>query len=202
MTGAKSIALCGILATLAACGGGGDGPTGNVGPPEAVRVNGPRSALDPGQSVQLTATAIDRNGRPVTGAGTPTWQSGAPSVASVSPAGLVNAITAGVTTVSATIGGIQGNMLITVVAPGTAAIVTMPGNTFSPFSVTINRGQQVLFDFPSVAHNVIFQQRAGVPGNIAETSNALVARTFSTAGQFPYDCRLHPGMEGVVNVNP
>jgi plastocyanin len=201
MTAVRSIVLYGIFAACAACGGGGDGPTGNVGPPEAVRVQGSRSALNPGESVQLTATAIDRNGRTVAGAGTPTWQSGAASVATVTNAGLVTAVSAGVTTVSATIAGIQGNMLITVVAPGTAAIVTMPGNTFSPFSVTINRGQQVLFDFPSVAHNVIFTQRTGVPGNIAETSNALVARTFNTAGQFPYECRLHPGMEGVVNVN-
>ncbi|MGH7461008.1 MAG: hypothetical protein ACREMA_08260 [Longimicrobiales bacterium] len=85
------------------------------------------------------------------------------------------------------------------VQPDTA-IVSMPGFSFVPFTTTIGVGGTVVYDFPAEPHNVIFNQVAGAPANILETSNRSVARTFNTAGDFPYNCVLHPGMSGVVLV--
>jgi plastocyanin len=78
----------------------------------------------------------------------------------------------------------------------------MQANTFTPSQVTIRVGQTVLFDFPADQHNVIFAARTGKPADIPTTAGQAVTRTFGTAGTFPYDCTLHPGMSGQVIVNP
>ena len=80
------------------------------------------------------------------------------------------------------------------------AIVSMPGFSFVPFTTEIERGETVTFDFPAEPHNVIFQQRTGAPQDIQSTSNRSVTRRFDVAGDFPYDCTLHPGMSGLVSV--
>jgi plastocyanin len=80
------------------------------------------------------------------------------------------------------------------------AIVSMPGFSFVPFTTEIARGESVTFDFPAQNHNVIFDRVTGAPPDILETSNRTVTRTFNVAGDFPYDCTLHPGMSGVVLV--
>ncbi len=83
--------------------------------------------------------------------------------------------------------------------PGTV-VVSMPGNAFSPFNVTIRVGEAIRWEFPSNEHDVVFVPMTGSPANIPVTRNANVSRTFSTAGVFPYDCRVHPGMSGQVTV--
>ena len=87
--------------------------------------------------------------------------------------------------------------------PGPAALVDtvfMPGDVFSPPSLNLKVGGTVWFDFPARAHNVIFERKTGAPADIQPTSSRRVSRTFSTAGTFPYDCTLHPGMVGEIVV--
>lgn len=86
------------------------------------------------------------------------------------------------------------------VPTGTATVNT-PGFSFSPFTTNINVGQSVVFDIGSEPHNVIFGKVTGAPADIPAASNRRISRTFSTAGTFPYDCTLHPGMSGVVVVH-
>ena len=45
-----------------------------------------------------------------------------------------------------------------------------------------------------------FQAKTGSPANIPVTTRAMVSRTFSTIGLFPYDCLVHPGMSAQVTV--
>jgi plastocyanin len=87
--------------------------------------------------------------------------------------------------------------------PGPAALVDtvfMPGDVFSPPSLNLKVGGTVWFDFPARDHNVIFERKAGAPADIEVTRNRRVSRVFPTAGTFPYDCRLHPGMVGEIIV--
>lgn len=76
----------------------------------------------------------------------------------------------------------------------------MPGNSFSPFNIVVRTNGVVRWEFPSEPHDVVFVELAGAPANIPVTTNATVSRTFLTAGVFPYDCRVHPGMSGQVTV--
>lgn len=85
--------------------------------------------------------------------------------------------------------------------PASSVTVSMPGLTFSPFRARLALGGTVRFEFPTLSHNVIFSRSAsGAPADIAETRNSTVTRAFPTAGLFRYDCTLHPGMVGEVEV--
>ena len=182
-------------------GCGGDDP---VSPTVAsIDVTAPKQTIAVGEAVQLTATARDANGMTIGGAQF-TYTSSAAGVVSVSSNGRVIGVSSGSATITASSGGQTSSPLTFTVTPsGVAAVVTMTPNTFIPFTTTIRVGQSVLFDFPPPpAHNVIFGQRAGKPADIPATQSQQVTRTFTTAGTFPYDCTLHPGMRGEVVVNP
>ena len=73
-------------------------------------------------------------------------------------------------------------------------------NTFTPAQVTVARGGTVTWTFGARVHNVTFAAATGAPQNVPNSSNVQVARTFPTAGSFPYDCTLHNGMTGSVVV--
>jgi plastocyanin len=79
------------------------------------------------------------------------------------------------------------------------AVVSTPGNTFSPPFTTIGVGGSVRFEIRGAAHNVIFST-AGAPANVNVVTNTDATRTFNTRGTFPYDCTVHPGMSGEIVV--
>ena len=93
------------------------------------------------------------------------------------------------------------------VDPGTqpvpaATVQATPAERFTPPSVVLAVGGTTTFEFGSLGHNVFFDNApAGAPANItATTTNQSVARTFTTAGTYNYNCHIHPGMTGVVFV--
>lgn len=197
-----AILVVAVLTT--ACSGGGDStaPSANAGV-ASVSLNVTSAQLGVGQTLQLTATPLTSTGTVTSGIAS--WSSSASNVASVSPIGLVAGVAAGMASITASIGGRTGSATITVSASGggfpLAAEVTMPGNTFSPFLTTIGVGGTVTFRFGSVDHNVIFDpSKLGRPADIQITRNVNIARTFNTRGLFPYDCTVHPGMSGQVEV--
>lgn len=195
----------GILATailsVLTVGCGGDDPVSSTAV-AAVQITTQLGTLRPGETSLFRATAVNAAGAPISSAGPVTWASSAPQVATVNSQGLVTAVDAGATSITATVQGVQGTRVVTVLAVGTGAIVTMPGESFIPFEATIHTGEQVFFEFPQTAHNVIFVRQAGAPQDIQQTRNVTIARTFLVSGQFPYDCSLHPGMTGTVRVLP
>ena len=77
--------------------------------------------------------------------------------------------------------------------------VTVGSSTFTPSSLSVPVGSTVTWQWNSsgVEHNVTFQD--GSPGASSRASGSF-PRTFSTAGNFPYLCTLHPGMAGQVTV--
>jgi plastocyanin len=84
---------------------------------------------------------------------------------------------------------------------GATTEVVTAGLTFIPSDVTIAVGGTVNFNITGgVAHDVTFQAVTGAPASIPVTADHVVPRTFNTKGVFPYDCRTHPGMSGVVRV--
>jgi plastocyanin len=89
------------------------------------------------------------------------------------------------------------------VTPVSAAMVNAtPALAFTPVEVHLLQGGTVTFAFGSVGHNVYFDDDPdGAPDNIpGVNSNATVTRVFTKPGTYPYDCHIHPGMQGTVIV--
>jgi plastocyanin len=79
--------------------------------------------------------------------------------------------------------------------------VFTPGNTFSPFTVTIDVGDVVRFQIFGDDHNVIFASgQTGAPADVNVVRDVTVDRTFTASGTFGYSCTVHPGMNGEVVV--
>ena len=82
----------------------------------------------------------------------------------------------------------------------TVTIEMRTGNVFSPASPTIDAGTTVRWiNEDAVAHNTT-SSTAGLwaSSNLAE--GGTFQRTFATAGSFPYECTIHPGMTGTITV--
>jgi plastocyanin len=98
----------------------------------------------------------------------------------------------------------------TYAGPGNPSAPSMTGmvnatslNEFTPANIAIGVGGTVTFVFGDIAHNVYFDNSpAGAPDPITgANANMSQSRTFTTAGTFQFDCRIHPGMKGTVVVS-
>lgn len=122
------------LLALAACGGGTTAPNPPPPPPPppavaSVAVTPSSATLIAGATTQLTATPRDAQGNPLTGR-TVTWTSSLESVATVSTAGLVFAVTPGSAQIRATSEGITGEATVTA-TPGPVAVVSVTPPTLA-----------------------------------------------------------------------
>ena len=126
-TAARSAALLAALLVALpalACSNPGE-------PPSVARVDvtpaAPTLLVGPGggQAVQLVATPRARNGKALMGRAV-TWSSGAGSIATVSPTGLVTAAAVGTAPVSAVVDGITGTVAITVAPVPVATVAVTP----------------------------------------------------------------------------
>lgn len=123
-----------VLTVLAACGGGGDkatGPTDTTKPYipvlASLEVSPVTAALSLPGTAQLTATPRDSRGQVMSGQ-TIAWSSSATAVATVSQTGLVTAVAGGTATITASIGSVQGQSLVTVTATNEYGPVLARGN--------------------------------------------------------------------------
>jgi uncharacterized protein YjdB len=103
---------------------------------EALRLVSPPESLVCGESVRLTATALDARDAPLADR-TIVWSSSDRAVATVSPAGIVTAHGNGPVTITAACDGISASAALTVVEPPVASVTIaapprhiMVGNTF------------------------------------------------------------------------
>src|SRR5262245_54280937 len=120
------------LWTAASCGGGNTptpvAPTPPPAPagPAAITVGtagNVESALAPGTTLQLWATARAVDGTTTDVTNVAVWQSSDPSVASVSPAGLLRATLEGSVTISAVYQQVTGSLKADIRKPGCEATI-------------------------------------------------------------------------------
>ena len=123
---AHTLPTLGILAILSACGGGGGDPA--VVAPRvvaSVEVSPAALSLVPGQTLLLTATALDASGVPITGRNQ-SWTTSNASVVTVSSGGAVTAITDGIASVTATIDGKSASAAASVRTAVASVAITPP----------------------------------------------------------------------------
>lgn len=184
---------------LAGCGGAAGEPTG-VAAPAQVRITSPSTELFVGQSVQLTATALDAAGAELP-AGYPTWSSSNAAILQVSETGLLTAMAPGSATLRATIAKKTATVGVTVEElPGYDVTVQVTAQ-FSPATITIRQYGTVRFVFSGIQQNVTFSKAfPGAPADIPNTSTGIVARQFGTVGDFRFESSVSPGVAGFVKV--
>jgi plastocyanin len=75
---------------------------------------------------------------------------------------------------------------------------------FSPSFLTIKAGDTVVFHITKApdgdGHDVTFDATPGAPANIKVTLTGDISRVFNTRGTFHYNCFVHPGMTGDIQV--
>ncbi len=87
--------------------------------------------------------------------------------------------------------------------PAIDTVFTPTPNDFAPILLEIRRGGTVVWSFGAEQHNAIFIRVTGgpqPPQDIPTSMNQNVSRVFPNIGNFDYECRLHPGMNGTIVV--
>lgn len=106
------VAVVGVIALLAF--GRRSAPAASL---TSIAVSGP-SNVNAGGTVQLQATATYNDGSTADVTNQVSWSSDQPAFATVSGAGLVTGVTAGIAQISALLAGITGAITVTVIASG------------------------------------------------------------------------------------
>jgi plastocyanin len=176
------VALC-----AAACGSSN---------PKFLKITGPTPVLDvqPGGTLQLTATMSDASALP----GTVAWTTSNPEVATVDPAtGMVTAVAQGATSVMATSGTFSTYEWVSVGATvvqwnlnaGTAGVTT-----------TVNAGTPVRWYAADRTHTV--NATVAPPPDSMNVPQGTTSdpAVFTTPGRYTYRCAIHPSMTGTVVV--
>lgn len=189
----------GVALLLAGCGGDAAGPT-DVPMPAQVRIIAPATELFVGQSIQLSATALDGAGADLA-AGDPSWTSSNATVVQVSESGLLNAMAPGAATLRATIAGKSATVGVTVEElPGYDVTVQVTAQ-FTPATITIRQYGTVRFVFNGIQQDVTFSKAfPGAPSDIPATTTGTVARQFGTVGDFRFESSGSAGLAGLVRV--
>ena len=206
MRKARVLAVAALVAFAGCSGGGGGDGGGGTGPAvfTSLSVTPSNVSVVVNGTQNLTVSAKDQNGATMSGL-TTTFTPAAPAIATVTQAGVVTGVAVGQTTIAVdgTIGSVTKSqtVTVTVLTPGaTATVNATTSQTFEPANVTITANGQVTWNFASLTHNVFFDGAAPPQGNIGNSANTSVSRTFPNPGSSPYHCTLHNNMTGTVTV--
>src|SRR6266480_953937 len=183
-----ALAALAVAAGVVAC----ERTTTPIGPPAAVvsvDLTPPSATVQVGQTVQLTAIPRDANGNTLSDR-TVTWTSSNTSVATVSNAGVVSAVTPGSATITATSEGKSGTSSIMVTdIPIVSVDVTPP-------TATVQAGQTVqLTATPRDANGAALSGRA-VTWSSNNTSVATVSSSGLVSGVTPGSATITATSEG------
>ena len=164
--------------------------------------------LNSGATGTLSVTAYDVNNQIIEFVGRPTFSSTNTSVAAVDADGVVFGLLSGAAQVNITLayGGVSKSAQVPVTVTGSLpaneqVVASGTDYIFSPKVVAVQAGGSVTWTFGALEHTVTFSGGAGAPTSINSGGySSSVSRTFSTAGNFAYNCVIHPGMSGLVYV--
>lgn len=128
---------CTSLFALAGCGGGGSASS----TVSSITVTPATGGIDTGTTQQFTATAVDANGKTMTGV-TFTWSSSNTAAATISSAGLASAVAAGTANITASGQGVTSTAVALTVSQATAVTGTAAqGSPIAGATVTLKDSQ-------------------------------------------------------------
>ncbi|WP_420448359.1 Ig-like domain-containing protein [Candidatus Palauibacter sp.] len=144
-----------------------------------------------GQTAQFTAEVRDQAGRAMEGVPV-AWSSGDTTVAAVDSAGLVTAVGAGETTITATSGEVSGEAVVTVMQSAGSVVVSPAADTVAPgdtlrlvaeaFDENGHRVEGAQFDWSSSAVLVASVDGSGLVTAVAEGTATITATTGDARG--------------------
>lgn len=79
-----------------------------------------------------------------------------------------------------------------------AVIVAVIDNRYEPSVVEIEVGEAVRWEFLGTAEHDVVAEDGSFVSELMSTGS--YTRVFETAGEFAYDCSIHPEMTGIVRV--
>lgn len=206
---ATYLATFGVTIMGASCGGGGDGGTA---PPTVGSISISPSSPPPlaaGGTLQLAATVLDTEGRPMSGRMV-SFATSAPSVATVSGQGQVSSVgPVGAVTITASLGSVSASVAITVIAGASASLTRISSDPGS-VSPGARAGDSVRFQVsdafgnPRVQETVTFSVAAG--GGQASPTSAQTdvlgrAATMFTTGTAAGTNTLNAAVSGVTPIS-
>ena len=132
----RFILLTLALFTLTTCGK--DGPTEPPAQvPSLITLSSQTVVLTAvGQTIQITATVLDQESKVIAGAAV-TWTSSNPNVASVSPGGVVTAVSNGTARITATFGFASGSTSVSVAQEAGSISITPDSATLETVGATV-----------------------------------------------------------------
>lgn len=154
-----------VIGALAACGEGGVEPGPTV---SSVSVMPASVSLAPGGTAQLTATASDSRGSPVSAS--VTWSSNATGVATVSTGGLVTAVGAGTARITAAVGSVEGFATVTVAGGQTIQLAVQLTQAIQNATGTLP-----LVEGRAAAANLLVSATPAIAGGVRVAFHLLMA---------------------------
>jgi uncharacterized protein YjdB len=143
----------------------------------AIRVTLPQNGLVVGNSVPATATALSARGDTITGFVT-TWTSSTPTVATVSPSGVITALSEGTATITATIAGVSSTVQVTTrLVPVTSVTLLSPATP-----VQVGRVTQLPVVLLSAGGDTLTASQRSLTWASADTTVARVSSTGAVTG--------------------
>ncbi len=141
-----SIAVCffslSVVVANTGCGGGSSSnPTSKT--LTSVSVTSSSTSVAMGATRQFTATATYSNGSTANVSSTASWTVAIPAIATIDSSGLATGVAAGSTNVTASLGGISGNALLTVTA-ATSGVANVLMWHFDAQRSGLNPGEEAL----------------------------------------------------------
>jgi hypothetical protein len=180
-------AVLALAAVLAACSGPSEPPSVSV---VAMSATAATLLVGPsgGQSLTLTATPQQSNGRPITGR-LIDWRSSNPTAVLVSASGIVTALAPGTATVTATVDAVVGSVAITVLPVPVAsvtltpAVLELPAGFTQPVSAVLRDSAGAVLTNRPVVWTSSAQAVASVTGTgVVQGVSAGTATITATAG--------------------
>jgi trimeric autotransporter adhesin len=173
---AKSGTIQGTASLTVSSAGGGSGSSPTL---ISITVSAAASSIPVNTAQQFAATGSYDNGSSADITALVTWNSSLPATAAISTTGSATAITAGTTTISATLNGITGSMMLTVTAP------TLTGILISPDDLTLGIGINQQYVATAIySDGTVDDLASGVTWSSSTTSTATIdgSGLASTAG--------------------